>query len=88
MIVKPYHYDPLRDNTPVSQTGYINLNKAFESHTIPSVIDDVEVAYNEIEDPSAILGKPSDVFEAYRMAKYINEAGQKENSGESVVANA
>ena len=87
MIVTDIKFNPWRDIAAVSQTGWIDLSKAYISHTIPSVIDETEVAYNEIENPSSILGKPGDIFEATRMAAYINSAGQKE-SGESVVADA
>lgn len=82
---KTIHFDPIRDKEAVSQTGWINLYEAYSTHTIPSVIDESEVAYNEIEDPSAILGKPSDVFHATRMMGYVNEAGKK-TTGESEVA--
>lgn len=86
MIVKEYHYDPKRDNTPVSQTGFVNLNDAYINHCIPSVIDDTDVAFNDIEDPSSILGKPGDVFEGYRMQAAVLERGK--SSGESDVAGA
>lgn len=83
---KEVAYDPKKDMEPVNQTGWINLYDAYETHTIPSIIDDNEVSYNEIDNPAEILGKPSDIFEATRMSSYINEVGRKESSGESEVA--
>ena len=38
-------------------------------------ISNVEDNYNGIEDPSTIMGKPRDVFEAYRMNDYIKANG-------------
>lgn len=88
MISKVCRFDPIRDIEPVSQTGWINLYEAYATHTIPSVIDDSEVAYNEIENPSSILGKPNDIFEATRMQSYINSVGvnnDSESNGENSV---
>lgn len=87
MIIQEIKFDPKKDQTAVSQTGFVDLYKAYETHTIPSVIDDVDVAYNEIEDPNSIMGKPSDIFEAARMMSYINDNGRSSN-GESIVADA
>lgn len=89
MVINEIKFDPEKDQEAVSQTGFVDLYKAYETHTIPSVIDDVDVAYNEIEDPSSIIGKPGDIFEATRMMSYINEAGKSNssaNNGESSVA--
>ena len=79
-------YNPLADLSPVSQTGYINLSECLANNVVPTTIDNEEVAYNQIEDPNEILGSPKDVFEAFRMAGYVNDSGKKE--GESGVAAA
>ena len=84
-MIQECKYNPIKDIQAVSQTGFIDLAECFANGNVPSNIDDVEVNYNGIEDPSSILGKPRDVFEAARMMSYIAETGKK---GESVVADA
>lgn len=78
-------YNKERDLSPVSQTGFINLSECLANNVVPTTVENEEVAYNQIDDPSEILGTPSDVFEAYRMQSYINDTGKK---GESVVTDA
>lgn len=73
-------YNKVRDLSPVSQTGYINLSECLANNVVPVTVENEEVAYNQIDDPSEILGTPSDVFEAYRMQAYVNDAGQKKES--------
>ena len=55
--------------------GYIDLVEAFSNGSIPAEVSDTDVNYNEIEDPSTIMGKPSDVFEAMRFNQYVHENG-------------
>lgn len=64
-------YNPDRDLYEVAQFGFVNLKEAYLTHTIPSSIDGVDVNYNDIGSPDKILGKPKDVFEAYRMKDAI-----------------
>lgn len=73
------NYNPECDIQAVEPFGFIDLKEAYVTHTVPTVIDEEAVAYNEIDDPSAILGKPSDVFEAYRMQEAIINAIPKED---------
>lgn len=80
--IESIKYNPECDLQAVEQFGFIDLRDAWSTHTIPSNIDEVDVAYNEIEDPSAILGKPSDVFEAYRMKDAVMQAGATPKEGE------
>lgn len=79
-------YDKVKDLGPVSQTGYINLTECLANNVVPVSVENEEVAYNQIEDPSEILGSPKDVFEAYRMQSYINDAGQKKGESDVPVA--
>ncbi|WP_142295784.1 hypothetical protein [Klebsiella pneumoniae] len=74
------------DNHPVDQFGYVNLAESLANGVVPSEIADSEPSYNEIDDPSTIIGKPHDVFEAYSMKDYALRAGKKPsdtNSAES-----
>lgn len=72
MEIGACRYNPVRDCTPVSQTGFIDLCSAFVNNTIPPSIGVSETEYNGMDDPSMILGKPSDVFEAIEMESHIN----------------
>ena len=73
MVYEKFGFDPIRDKTPVSQTGFIDLKSAMVNNVIPSQIADTEDSYNGIEDPVSILGKPRDVFEAIDMQSHIND---------------
>lgn len=68
-----FGYDSEKDIRPVDPFGFINLRDAFDNHNVPTNIADEVANYNGIEDPSSMLGVPSDIFEAYRM----NDAIQK-----------
>ena len=63
---------------------YINLAESLENGVVPSEIADSEPSYNEIDDPSTIIGKPRDVFEAYSLQDYALKTGKKETSTNSV----
>lgn len=80
MVVKDCKYNPIVDLNPVSQTGFVDLQKAMVNNCIPSNIVASEQDYNGIDDPASILGKPSDIFEAMDMEGYVKEAGTKSES--------
>lgn len=68
-------FNPEQDIHEVDQFGFIDLVECMANGEVPSTIADSEDQYNGIEDPGEILGKPSDVFEAYRMSDYIKRTG-------------
>lgn len=68
-------YNELADIKEVDQFGFIDLVECMNNGEVPSTVADSEDQYNGIDDPSEILGKPSDVFEAYRMSDYIKSVG-------------
>lgn len=73
MVYDSFPFNPIKDKTPVSGTGFIDLKSAMVNHTIPSNIAESDMQYNGIDEPASILGKPRDVFEAMDMQKHINE---------------
>ncbi len=75
-------YDENKDIREVDQFGFIDLAECLSNGVVPSTVADSEADYNGIEDPSEILGKPSDVFECYKMADYIKTVGKKPESSE------
>ena len=68
-------FDPVKDIYEVDQFGFIDLQECLANGEVPSTIADSEDQYNGIEDPGEILGKPSDVFDAYKMGDYIKRTG-------------
>lgn len=70
-------YNEVCDLAPVDQFGFVDLNACLANGEVPSTVSNTECAYNDIEDPGEILGKPSDVFEAYRMQDYVKSVGKK-----------
>lgn len=71
MIYTNLRYNPTTDLAAVEPFGYINLCDAVEKGEIPAGIANSELEYNNIDNPQTIMGKPSDIFEAYRMADSI-----------------
>lgn len=84
MFVKKCEYDELRDVAPVDQFGFVDLNECLANGEVPATIADSEDAYNGIEDPSSIIGKPRDIFEAFSMQDYIKERGIAKPNSASV----
>lgn len=82
MYVQNCVYNPMCDRCAVEPFGYVNLVEAVENGTVPSSINNVESEYNDIEDPSTIIGKPGDIFELYRMNDYIKTNGAVQSSAE------
>lgn len=74
MVYSDFSFNPAKDKSPVSQTGYVDLKVAFVNMSLPSQLPDAETDYNGIEDPASIMGKPRDVFEALEMQSRISDA--------------
>lgn len=69
-------YNDIVDIKEVDQFGFIDLNECMTNGQVPSTVSDTETDYNGIDDPASILGKPHDVFEAYRMQDYVKSVGK------------
>ena len=74
MIVDKLEFDPVRDQHPVDQYGFIDLKTALENSVVPSQMPGSEEDYNGIDDPSKVLGSPRDVFEAIDAQKSLEAA--------------
>lgn len=78
-------WNPKRNKKAVDQFGFVDVVKIINSNTLPATEADGAEAYNGIEDPASILGKPHDVFEAMAMQSAINDYKPDiSNSGASV----
>lgn len=78
MFVKKCEFNEIRDIHDVDQFGYVNLAECLENGIVPSEIADSEANYNDVDDPSSIIGKPRDVFEAYTLKDYAMQVGKVE----------
>lgn len=76
-------FNPIKDKTPVSSTGFVDLQSAMVNSAVPSQIPGTDDDYNGIDDPASILGKPSDVFEAMDMQKHINNYSPEEKNDDA-----
>lgn len=72
MVYSKFAFNPVKDKTPVSVNGYVDMKSAMVNFAIPSQIPGTDDDYNGIDNPASILGKPRDVFEAMDMQKHIN----------------
>ena len=74
------NFNPVKDIREVNSIGYIDLAIVLKSGIVPSNLDESQIQYNGIEDPSSIIGSPSDVFEAYRMTNDIISSADADES--------
>ena len=70
-------FNEIRDVHEVDQFGFIDLAECLSQGVVPSSISNTEDAYNDIDSPDNIMGKPSDVFEAYKMQDFVKTNGKK-----------
>lgn len=66
-------FDPKRDVHEVDQFGWIDLAAAFRDHSVPSATDEGDLQYGNVENPEAVMHKPSDVFEAMHINRSIHD---------------
>lgn len=82
MIVIDCPFDPVRDQNPVDQFGFVDLKVALDSSQVPSQMPDSESDYNGIDDPGKVIGKPRDIFEAIDAQKAAEQLAASESEGE------
>lgn len=73
MKKNPYAFNPDVDLQDVDQFGFVDLNKAFETGVIPAVIPFTDESYNGVLNPSTLMHRAQDVFEATRAAQYVKD---------------
>lgn len=66
-----FKFNPETDISEVDQFGFINITKSIQNGYVPGTNSSVQLEFDGCDDPSAIVGKPSDVFEAMRMQDAI-----------------
>lgn len=76
MIENPL-FNPDIDEADVDQFGFIDMREAIANNVIVGNADINQQSFNNIEDPSTIIGKPRDVFDAMAVEKQAVAANQK-----------
>lgn len=71
MRIKGFKRNPRATKKAVDQFGFVDVVKILTTNSLPAMDTDGANAFNGIEDPSSILGKPHDVFEAMAMQQAI-----------------
>lgn len=80
MIIKKCDFNDIADIKEVDQFGFVDLNECMANGQVPSSVSNTEDEYNDIDDPASILGKPRDVFEAYKMQDYVKSVGKTDKT--------
>lgn len=73
-----------RDLYQVSQFGYLDIAEAYRTGAVNGSLEGYDASINGIEDPASIMGKPSDIFEAYRMHDAIQKYSAAYGGAQSV----
>lgn len=76
-------YDKNKDICEVDQLGFVDVVKAFANGVIEGAASLDEAKFNNISDPDAVLGKPSDIFEAIQMSRTIQDYTPPSNNSPS-----
>lgn len=65
-------FDKNKDYREVENFGYVDLVKCLQTGAVPSDVTGSMSSYNGIDDPSSIIGSPTDVFDAMRMSSTLS----------------
>lgn len=65
-------FDKNKDYREVEDFGYVDLIKCLQTGAVPADVTGSMSSYNGIDDPSSIIGSPTDVFEAMRMSTTLS----------------
>lgn len=68
-------FDKVKDLQEVDQFGYVDLCSAYANGSISGDLSVQTGKMNGIEHPEAIIGKPSDEFDAIALNKVVRERG-------------
>ena len=72
-VIRPARFDKRKDRHEVDQFGFVDLHKAFENGVVEGNAQYDDDSYNRA-DPTALLHRPHDMFEAMRQADYVKSS--------------
>lgn len=73
---REFKFDPSRDRKQVDPFGFFDLREAYINGSVPADVSLNDEVFNGVQDPSALLDRPKDMFEAQRQAAYVKESLQ------------
>lgn len=62
-LIAVCHYDSAMDVSEVDQFGFVDLREALVNGSIPSDLSAQEGRFNNVDNPSMMRPRPSDIFE-------------------------
>lgn len=76
-------FNKLRDIQEVDQFGFLDLNAAMASNSVPSDLAQLgSESYNEAS-PDSLMHRPKDVFEGMRQRDYVKNAVSAANRSDA-----
>lgn len=76
-------FNKLRDIQEVDQFGFLDLNAAIASNSVPSDLAQLgSESYNEAS-PDSLMHRPKDVFEGMRQRDYVKSAVSAANQSKT-----
>lgn len=76
-------YDPKCDLHEVEQFGFLNLRDVYENGAVDGAMTFEAEKYNGVSDPSLLLRRPQDQFEALRQSSYVSSVLKSVKSAEA-----
>ena len=75
-------FDPIKDMTEVEPFGFVDLVRAYATGTVEGDIHPDQLNFNLIEDPSSIIGRPADEFDAVKFGNDAVKRGRVPEKGD------
>lgn len=73
--MKRFTYNPLSDLHCVDPVSAgIDLRTAYVNGVVPGNVSAADMDYNDVADPSSMMNRPADAFEAMRQTDYVKGA--------------
>lgn len=63
----------VRDVAEVDQIGFVDLPDAYANNSVPTVVGDDDLVYNNIADPNASMPFPKDIFDVHQQNKTVHD---------------
>ena len=73
--MKRFTYNPVSDLHCVDPlSSGIDLRSAYVNGAVPGNVTASDMDYNDVDDPSSMMNRPSDAFEAIRQSDYVKSS--------------
>lgn len=79
-------FNPACDLHEVDQFGFLNLRDVYENGAVDGAMSFEAEKYNGVSDPSVLLSRPKDQFEALRQSDYVRDILRTEKEKKSASA--